>query len=269
MACTSTARPRSRRTPPATRRALPSRSARGPSTPRRLDAATPRAPRSSSSAPPRASRTSRRALRGRLAFAPAVDALNQLRGIAALGLGDQRQPRPAPAPRRRGCGGAASPGRRMVPTASSCSVRRDAAAAQAALDRMRSALADRGSRVTTAPGRRDDASRRVAVPQIGTVAYAMLGRRRRPGPRSGDDVAAALEAHAAGETLGDDERYRPHLSSRAGTPATNSGPMCRAWSTPWPASSTREANFAISSTRSASLQSAQPPTTIGWKSMAC
>ena len=46
----------------------------------------------------------------------------------------------------------------------------------------------------------------VAVPQIGTVAYAMLDGVVVMGLDAAD-VAAALEAHDAGETLETDDRY--------------------------------------------------------------
>jgi hypothetical protein len=81
----------------------------------------------------------------------------------------------------------------------------DAEAAQAALDRMRSALADRGSRVTTSRVAGSTITT-VSVPQIGSVAYALLDGvvvvALDPA-----DVAAALEAHAGGETLAGDDRY--------------------------------------------------------------
>jgi hypothetical protein len=143
-------------------------------------------------------------LAGNSAFAPAVDALNQLRGIAALGLGINvnRDLLPlfdaeaAVALRSIDAGG--FHGQVLLRPS-------DAAAAKASLDRMRSGLADRGSRVTA---RRVAGTivTSVAVPQIGTVAYALLDGVVVLGLDAAD-VAAALEAHEAGETLDTDHRY--------------------------------------------------------------
>jgi hypothetical protein len=81
----------------------------------------------------------------------------------------------------------------------------DPAAAQGALDRMRAALVAHGSLVTT----RDEAGvliTIVEVPQIATIAYAMtdgvvvLGW-------DGDAVAATIQAHASGNTLAHADAY--------------------------------------------------------------
>ena len=223
------------------------------------------AARRCSSASRRASRTSSRAS-GEGAFAPAVDALNQLRLIAAIGLGVNVDRDLLPlfdgevALALRGIGEDGPLGQVLLRPA-------DADAARAALDRMRSALADRGSSVTTSEVA-GIALTSVEVPQIGTVAYAVndgvivLGVDRATSPRRWRRTRR-MRRWPATSGIG------PHSSSSASTPATNSGPMCRSSRIRWPASSTPEPKFAISSTRSASLQSAQPPTTIGWRSMAC
>ena len=143
-------------------------------------------------------------LAGNSAFAPAVDALNQLRAIAALGLGINvnRDLLPlfdaeaAVALRSLNAGG--FHGQILLRPS-------DAKAAKAALDRMHSGLADRGSRVTARQVAGTNVTS-VAVPQIGTVAYALLDGVVVIG-LDGADVAAALEAHEAGETLETDDRY--------------------------------------------------------------
>jgi hypothetical protein len=81
----------------------------------------------------------------------------------------------------------------------------DPAAAQAGLERVRSALASRGARVTTSEVAGVTITT-TAVPQIGTVAYAVADGVAILG-RDPTDVAAALEAHAAGETLAADNRH--------------------------------------------------------------
>lgn len=138
------------------------------------------------------------------AFAPAVDALNQLRGIAALGLGINVNRDLLPlfdgeaSVALRSLGGDGFHGQILLRPS-------DAAAAKAALDRMRSGLADRGSRVTARQVAGTSVTS-VAVPQIGTVAYALLDGVIVMGLDAAD-VAAALEAHEAGETLETDDRY--------------------------------------------------------------
>ncbi|MEO8639033.1 MAG: DUF3352 domain-containing protein, partial [Chloroflexota bacterium] len=144
------------------------------------------------------------ALAGNSAFAPAIDALNQLRGIAALGLGINFSRDLLPLFDSEGAVALQSldpdgfHGQLLLRPS-------DAAAARGSLERMRSALADRGSKVTT---RRVAGTMltSVAVPEIGTVAYALLD-----GvvilALDAADVAASLEAHATGETLASDDRY--------------------------------------------------------------
>jgi hypothetical protein len=139
------------------------------------------------------------------AFAPAADALNQLRAIAAIGLGVNVDRDLLPlfdgevALALRGIRADGPRGQVLLLPA-------DADAAGAALDRMRSALADRGSRVTTRQVA-GTALTSIDVPQIGTVAYAVSDGIIALGLDAAD-VAAALEAHQAGETLAGDERYR-------------------------------------------------------------
>lgn len=143
-------------------------------------------------------------LAGDTAFAPALDALNQLRAIAALGLGINFNRDLLPLFDGEGAVALQSldadgfQGQVLLRPS-------DAAAAQASLDRMRSALANRGSRVTTRQAA-GTAVTSVAIPQIGTVAYALLDGVVILGLDPAD-VAAALEAHAAGETLASDNRY--------------------------------------------------------------
>lgn len=139
------------------------------------------------------------------AFAPAADALNQLRAIASLGLGINVDRELLPlldgeaAVALRGLDADGPRGQLLLrPT--------DPTAAHSALDRMRSSLADRGAHVTTA--RVSGVSLTIiAVPQIGTIAFAMVDGVVVVGLNR-DDVAAALEAHAAGKALSGDERYR-------------------------------------------------------------
>ena len=139
------------------------------------------------------------------AFAPAADALNQLRAIASLGLGinvdrDLLRLLDGEAAVVLRALDADGPHGQLLLRPS------DAEGAQSALDRMRSSLADRGSRVTTAQVAGETLTT-IAVPQIGRIAFAMADGVVLLG-LDPDDVAAALEAHAAGRTLGGDERYR-------------------------------------------------------------
>ncbi|MEX0626769.1 MAG: DUF3352 domain-containing protein, partial [Chloroflexota bacterium] len=144
-------------------------------------------------------------LAGETALTPAIDALNQLRGIAALGLGINFNRDLLPL--FDGEGAVALQSFDADGFHAQVLLRpSDAAAAQAALDRMRSSRADRGSRVTTSEVAGTTITT-VAVVPIGTVSYAMLDDvvilALDPA-----DVTAALEAHAAGETLANDDRYR-------------------------------------------------------------
>lgn len=143
-------------------------------------------------------------LAGNSAFAPAVDALNQLRGIAALGLGINFNRDLLPlfdaeaALALQSLDADGFHGQILFRPS-------DSAAAKASLDRMRSGLADRGSRVTARQVAGTSVTS-VAVPQVGTVAYALVDGVVLIGLDAAD-VAAALEAHDAGETLETDDRY--------------------------------------------------------------
>ncbi|MGZ6300309.1 MAG: DUF3352 domain-containing protein [Candidatus Limnocylindria bacterium] len=139
------------------------------------------------------------------AFAPAADALNQLRTIATIGLGVNLDRDLLPlldgegAVALQGLDAGGPHGQILLrPT--------DPEAAHRALDRMRTALADRGSQVSS----RDAAGTpvtSVTVPGIGTVAYAEQDGVVLVGLHAAD-VAAAVEAHARGEVLAGDDRYR-------------------------------------------------------------
>ena len=84
---------------------------------------------------------------------------------------------------------------------------RDPAAAQASLERMRDALVERGSAASTTQAAGTTITS-VAVPQVGRLAYGVVGEVVLAGLDPGD-VAAALEAHASGDTLATDPRYAP------------------------------------------------------------
>jgi hypothetical protein len=94
----------------------------------------------------------------------------------------------------------------------------DATAAQAGLDRIRSALSSRGARVSTSDAAGTTITS-IALSQVGTLAYAVadgvvvLGR-------DPAEVVAALEARAAGETLASDDRHEAAFEL-AGTHAGN------------------------------------------------
>ena len=138
------------------------------------------------------------------AFAPAGDALNQLRAVAALGLGINADRDLLPlfdgevalvvgTADLRDLGGLLL----LRPT--------DSAAAEASLNRMQEALRGRGIG-TTKTQADDTVITSLSVPQVGPLAYAvsdgviLLGR-------DAADVAAAIEAHASGAALADDPLY--------------------------------------------------------------
>jgi hypothetical protein len=139
------------------------------------------------------------------ALTPAMDALNQLRGIAALGLGINFNRDLLPL--LDGEGAVALQSLQPDVFRGQLLLRpSDAAAARAALDRMQSSLADRGSMVSIGEVAGTTLTS-IEVAQFGTVAYAMLDDVVILS-LDADEVATAIEAHAAGETLARDDRYR-------------------------------------------------------------
>lgn len=134
----------------------------------------------------------------------AVQAINSLRALAALGLGINIDRDLLPLFDREA---ALALDRVSTTTPHGSLLLRpsDPVAAQAALDRMRAALVEHGSRVTT----REEAGVVITtaqVPQFGTVAYAVTEGVVVIGP-DGDAVAAILRAHASGDTLGRADVY--------------------------------------------------------------
>jgi hypothetical protein len=135
----------------------------------------------------------------------AADAINQLRAVAAFGLGIDLEKDLLPLFDREaalavgGLGGQVPVGQLLLrPT--------DADAAAAALDRMRDALRSRGSTVTEQQA--DGVTiTSVDVPQIGSISYAMRDGVIVAG-LTPDDVADALSAASQGTTLGASARYR-------------------------------------------------------------
>ena len=134
----------------------------------------------------------------------AVQAINSLRALAALGLGINIDRDLLPLFNHEA---ALALDRVSISAPRGTLLLRpsDPAAAQAALDRMRAALVEHGSLVTT----RDKAGvliTIVQVPQIATIAYAMtdgvvvLGL-------DGEAVAATIQAHASGNTLAHADAY--------------------------------------------------------------
>jgi hypothetical protein len=145
------------------------------------------------------------ALSSDAAFRPAVDALNQLRGIASLGLGINLDRDLLPL----FDGEAAVAIERVArdgPHGALILRPADGAAAHQGLERMRTALVNRGSQASTAAIGGTSVTT-IAVPGIGAFAFAELDGVVLIGLRA-DDLAPALEAHAAGTTLASDGRYR-------------------------------------------------------------
>jgi len=145
----------------------------------------------------------------RVAAAPelqaAEDALNQLRALAALGLGINLDGDALPLFDRetaigaRGLGSNAATGWLLVRPS-------DPDSAAASLDRMRHALRDRGAAVETTD--RDGVTiTTVRVPEVGVVAYAMSEGVIIAGIDAAD-VSAVLDARAAGQTLAATDGYR-------------------------------------------------------------
>jgi hypothetical protein len=138
------------------------------------------------------------------ALAPAADALNQLRAIAALGLGVNVDRDLLPL-----LDGEAAVALEHVgpegPRGQVLLRPSDPAAGKAALDRIQTALVDRGSTATTQQVEGSTVTE-ITVPLIGRIAYAVVDEVVLLGLDPAD-IAAAIEARAAGETLADDERY--------------------------------------------------------------
>jgi hypothetical protein len=138
------------------------------------------------------------------ALAPAADALNQLRAILALGLGINVDRDLFPlldgevAVALEHVGPEGPHGQVLLRPS-------DPVAGEAALDRIRAALADRGSTVTTQEVAGSTVTE-ITVPQIGRIAYAVVDDVVLLGLDPAD-IAAAIEARAAGQTLADDQRY--------------------------------------------------------------
>jgi Protein of unknown function (DUF3352) len=134
----------------------------------------------------------------------ALEAINSLRALAALGLGINIDRDLLPLFDREAAlaldhVSATAPRGSLVLRPS------DPVAAQAALTRMRDALVEHGAQVIT----RDEGGVVITiaqVPQIGTVAYALTEGVVVIG-FDANDVAAVLQAHASGRTLARDAAY--------------------------------------------------------------
>ncbi|MEX1155928.1 MAG: hypothetical protein WED12_02080, partial [Chloroflexota bacterium] len=138
------------------------------------------------------------------AMQDAADALNQLRALAAIGLGINVD-RDLLSLFDREVGIVVN-GEDGQATVQLLLRPRDMAAASDSLDRMRDALEQRGSRITGSVADGVEVTT-IGVPGIGQVAYALSGEvivlAFEP-----DAVAAILEAHANGETLSRIDAYR-------------------------------------------------------------
>jgi len=138
------------------------------------------------------------------AMQDAADALNQLRALAAIGLGINVD-RDLLSLLDREVGIVVN-GEDGQATVQLLLRPRDMAAASDSLDRMRDALEQRGSRITRSVADGVEVTT-IGVPEIGQVAYALSGEvivlAFEP-----DAVAAILEAHANGETLSQIDAYR-------------------------------------------------------------
>ena len=146
------------------------------------------------------------AIGGNSFLAPALDLLNQLRLIAGvgLGIGVDRDLLPL------FDGEAAVALLELDPVAPHGVLLlrpSDPVTAQAALDRMRDALVERGSSTSTMRAAGVTITS-LAVPQVGRLSYALLDGVILAGLDPAD-LAAALEAHRSGATLATDPRYAP------------------------------------------------------------
>ena len=182
-------------------------------------------------------------------LAPALDLLSQLRLISGIGLGINLDRDLLPL-----FDGEAAVAVIKLDLATPRGVLllrpSDPAAAQTALDTMREALVKHGSAISTSQAAGASITS-VAVPQVGRLAYALVDGVVLAGLDAAD-VAAALEAHAVGPPSPLTLAMSLPSRSPAATPGMKCGPISRRSSMPRAASSTREAKFAISSSRSAS-----------------
>ena len=138
------------------------------------------------------------------ALAPVAEALNQLRAIAALGLGVNVDRDVLPLFDAE----AAVALERVGPEGPHGVVLlrpNNPADGEAALRRIRTALVERGSAVTTEQVEGSTVTA-IKVPLVGRIAYAVVDDVLLLGLDPAD-VAAAIEARAARQTLADDERY--------------------------------------------------------------
>lgn len=138
------------------------------------------------------------------AFVEATDALNQLRALAAVGLGINLDRDLLPlfdgeAAVALYAVQASGPRGQLLLRPS------DPAAAQMALDRMRDGLAERGSSAA-ARSVRGVTITSITIPEIARLAYAVVDGVVVVGLEA-DDVAASVEAHLDGVTLAATERY--------------------------------------------------------------
>jgi hypothetical protein len=134
-----------------------------------------------------------------------IDTLNQLRALAAFGLGISLDDDVLALFNSEAAVGVSAvlsdaPHGQLLLRPS------DAAAATAALDRVRDAIGDHGGVVSEAQTADGLAITSVEVPQVGTVSWAVSDGVIVAGLTPGD-VAAALAAHASGQTLAASERY--------------------------------------------------------------
>jgi len=150
-------------------------------------------------------------------FADATDAISQLRALAALGLGISLDRDLLPlfdgeaAVALRAVGASGPRGLLLLRPS-------DPGAARVALDRMRDALAERGSAVT-ARSVRGVMVTSLSIPQIAQFSYALVDGVVVAG-LDADDVAASIEAHLDGTTLAAAQRY-PAAFELAGGHAGN------------------------------------------------
>ena len=134
-----------------------------------------------------------------------IDTLNQLRALAAFGLGINLDTDLLPLFSSETAVGVSdvmtdAPRGQLLIRPS------DAAAATATLERVRDAIGDRGGQVSESEASGMTITS-VEVPQVGSVSWAVADGVIVAG-LTPEDVAAALAAHASGQTLAAGERYR-------------------------------------------------------------